>query len=316
MKKISKDLVDVSNLNAYAYLQPHPLVPDSYADIETEWFSWIPGFDSRDLGDEDEEPLLRDNNIQLYNKIEEIAVERFNAALKNVWPLLDSLLINNLSITIDVTGDISGSSSLAAYVFADSNPQKGNYYFNLAPSYLHKLLVTSNNGEELDLKYHTTWEHEIIHLIDHRSIEKSSVFRHSNLAIDCLRCYIVNYRDEGIPELYYLLKGGSPEIKNVQMALEKFKVCLDTAKQKCSSSLEMTHKEKEEVLKTYDFYELGPWIVLDMLKKLEGGYHEEFITSVIEQVEAGKVIDHEVILQVLEIALRIKPDEFINIYIN
>jgi len=53
-----------------------------------------------------------------------------------------------------------------------------------------------------------------------------------------------------------------------------------------------------------------------MLKKLEGGYHEEFITSVIEQVEAGKVIDHEVILQVLEIALRIKPDEFINIYIN
>lgn len=314
MKKISKDLVDVSNLNAYAYLHPHPLIPDSYADIETEWFSWIPGFDSRDLGDEDEEPLLRDNNIQLYNKIEEIAVERFNAALKNVWPLLDSLLINNLSITIDVTGDISGSSSLAAYVFADSNPQKGNYYFNLAPSYLHKLLVTSNNGEELDLKYHTIWEHEIIHLIDHRSIEKSSVFRHSNLAIDCLRCYIVNYRDEGIPELYYLLKGGSPEIKNVQMALEKFKVCLDTAKQKCSSSLEMTHKEKEAVLKTYDFYELGPWIVLDVLKKLEGGYHEEFITSVIEQVEAGKVIDHEVILQVLEIALRIKPDEFILTY--
>lgn len=98
------------------------------------------------------------------------------------------------------------------------------------------------------------------------------------------------------------------------MALEKFKVCLDTAKQKCSSSLEMTHKEKEEVLKTYDFYELGPWIVLDMLKKLEGGYHQEFITSVIEQVEAGKVIDHEVILQVLEIALRIKPEEFILTY--
>ena len=129
-----------------------------------------------------------------------------------------------------------------------------------------------------------------------------------------MRCYIVNYRDEGIPELYYLLKGGSPVIKNVQMALEKFKLSLDAAKQKCSSSLEMTYKEKEEVLKTYDFYELGPWIVLDMLKKLEGGYHEEFIRSVIEQVEARKVIDHEVILQVLEIALRIRPDEFILTY--
>ena len=316
MKKISKDLVDVSNLKAHAYLHPHPLDPDSYADIEVDWFSWIPGFDSRDLGDEDEEPLFRDNNIQLYNKIEEIAVERFNAALENVWPLLDSLLINNLSITIDVTGDISGPSALASYLYDHSDPQKGNYFFSLAPSYLHKLLVASNNGTELDLKYHTTWEHEFIHLIDHRSIEKSSVFRHSNLSIDCLRCYIVNYRDEGIPELYYLLKGGWPEVKNVQMALDKFTICLAEAKQKCSASTELTYKQKQEVLKTYDFYELGPWIVLNMLKTFEGGYHEELITSVIEQVEAGKVIEHDVILQVLEIALRIKPDEFINIFIN
>lgn len=314
MNKISKDLVDLSSLKAHAYLHPHPLDPDSYADIEVDWFSWIPGFDSRDLGDEDEEPLFRDNNIQLYNKIEEIAVERFNAALENVWPLLDSLLINNLSITIDVTGDISGPSALASYLYDHSDPQKGNYFFSLAPLYLHKLLVASNNGTELDLKYHTTWEHEFIHLIDHRSIEKSSVFRHSNLSIDCLRCYIVNYRDEGIPELYYLLKGGWPEIKNVQMALDKFTICLAAAKQKCSTSKELTYKEKQEVLKTYDFYELGPWIVLNMLKTFEGGYHEELITSVIEQVEAGKVIEHDVILQVIEIALRIKPDEFILTY--
>ena len=65
MKKISKEVIDVKNVNVNACLHPHPLMPDSYADIEVEWFSWMPGFDSRDLGDDDEEPLFRDNNILL-----------------------------------------------------------------------------------------------------------------------------------------------------------------------------------------------------------------------------------------------------------
>ena len=129
MKKISKEVIDVKNVNVNACLHPHPLMPDSYADIEVEWFSWMPGFDSRDLGDDDEEPLFRDNNILLYDKIEEIAVDRFNIALVNVWPLLDSYLINSLHISIDITGMLCSSSTLAAYNYVDSNPQKGNYTY-------------------------------------------------------------------------------------------------------------------------------------------------------------------------------------------
>ena len=64
MIKISNEVVEVSNVNVSSCLHPHPLISDSYADLEEHWFSWIPGFDSTDKGDDDEDPLFRDNNIQ------------------------------------------------------------------------------------------------------------------------------------------------------------------------------------------------------------------------------------------------------------
>ena len=316
MKKISKEVIDVKNVNVNAGLHPHPLIPDSYADIEVEWFSWIPGFDETDLGDEDEEPLFRDNNIQLYDKIEAIAVDRFNIALENVWPLLDSYLINSLHISIDITGMLCSSSTLAAYNYVDSNPQKGNYIFNLAQSYLYKLLVVSDNGKDLKLKYHTTWEHEIIHLVDHWESVKSSVYRDSDLSTVYYNYYLLEYRIEGIAELYYLLKGGIDDIKNISQAKEKFQSNLDRIQKLVIDKPKITSKEKDTEFKTYDFYELGPWIILDMLRKFQGGYHEEFINSVIAKVEAGEVVEHDVIIDVIRIALSMKTDEFLNAHLK
>ena len=78
----------------------------------------------------------------------------------------------------------------------------------------------------------------------------------------------------------------------------------------------ITSKEKDTEFKTYDFYELGPWIILDMLRKFQGGYHEEFINSVIAKVEAGEVVEHDVIIDVIRIALSMKTDEFLSLVIQ
>jgi hypothetical protein len=315
MKKISKEVIDVKNVNVNACLHPHPLISESYEDIEEEWFSWIPGFDKTELGDEDEDPLFRDNNIQLYDKIESIAVDRFNIALENVWPLLDSYLINSLHISIDITGMLCSSSTLAAYNYVDSNPQKGNYIFNLAQSYLYQLLVASDNGKELKLKYHTTWEHEIIHLIDHWQSVKSSAYRDSDVSSVYYNYYLSQYRTEGIAELYYLLKGGIEDIKNMSQAKEKFQSNLERIQKLVIEKPKITDKEKDTEFKTYDFYELGPWIILDMLRTFQGGYHEELINSVIVKVEAGEVVEHDVIIDVIRIALSLKTDEFLNAHL-
>jgi hypothetical protein len=317
MIKISKEVVEVSNVNVTSCLHPHPLISDSYEDIEDHCFSWIPGFDSTDLGDDDEEPLFRKNNIQLYEKIEAIAVESFNKALKNMWPFLHNYVINSIHIIVDVTGMFSYSSStLAGYNFVDSAPPKGNYRFDLSPNYLHKLLVSSTNSEKLDLKYNTIWEHEIIHLLDHYESLKASVYSETNLANEYFKYYLLGFRTEGVAELYYLLKGGREDIKTMSEAKDKFEKNLTNIKKYISENPIVTFKDKNTVYKSYDFYEVGPWVILDFLRTFEGEFHEELINSIIVKVEAGEEIEHNVVIDIIKIALRIKIDNFINIYIN
>jgi len=315
MIKISEEVVEISNVNVTSCLHPHPLIEDSYADLEEHWFSWIPGFDSTDLGDEDEEPLFRDNNIQLYERIESIAVECFNKALTNMWPLLHNYLINSIHITVDATGMLCNSSStLAGYNFVDSTPPKGNYRFDLSPNYLQKLLVSSANGEKLGLKYNTIWEHEIIHLLDHYESLKASVYAETNVAADYFKYYLLGFRIEGVAELYFLLKGGREDIKTMSEAKDKFEKNLANIKKYISENPIVTFKDKNEVYKSYDFYEVGPWIILDFLRTFEGDFHEEMINGIIEKVESGEEIEHKVILEVLKIALRIKTEIFLDTY--
>ena len=98
-------------------------------------------------------------------------------------------------------------------------------------------------------------------------------------------------------------------------AKEKFQNNVYAIRKLVSDKPILSKNDKDKLFKTYDFYELGPWIVLDMLNTFEGGFHAELISTVIKQVEDGKVIDHNVILEVIKIGLRIKLDEFIKLLI-
>jgi hypothetical protein len=317
MKQIFKNSIDTTCINAYAYLHPHPLDIETNGNFEVDEISWIPGFDSSDIGEDGEHPFFRDQNIQLYNKIEAVTLESFRVALKNIWPLLDSYIVNSIQIAIDITGNLfTDSKVLASYNFEDSSPQKGNYIFNLAPRYLAKLLKKSENNADVDIKYNTIWEHELIHLIDHWQSVKSSVYCDSDVSSIYFNFYLSQYRTEGIAELYYLLKGGIQDVKSMAQAKEKFQNNIYTIRKLVSDMPILSKNDKDKLFKTYDFYELGPWIILDVLITFEGGCHEKLIADVIEQVEAGKSIEHDVILEVIKIALRIKLNEFINFHIK
>jgi len=312
MKQISKNNIDTTGVNVYAYLHPHPLDIETNGDFEVDEISWIPGFDSSDIGEEGEHPFFRDQNIQLYNKIEAVTLESFRVALKNIWPLLDSYIVNSIQIAVDITGNLfTDSRVLAAYNFEDSRPQKGNYIFNLAPLYLMRLLKKIDNNAEVDLKYNTIWEHELIHLLDHWQCVKSSVYNDSDVSSIYFNFYLAQYRTEGVAELYYLLKGGIQDVKTMTQAKEKFQNNVNAIRTLISEKPILSMNEKEKFFKTYDFYELGPWIVLDKLNKFEGGFHSDLISGVIKQIEGGKSIEHDVILEVIVIALRLKIDEFL-----
>ena len=83
MKKISKEVIDVKNVNVNAGLHPHPLIPDSYADIEVEWFSWIPGFDETDLGDGWEDAEVHNNPQSTREKALKMGANIINYVFKN-----------------------------------------------------------------------------------------------------------------------------------------------------------------------------------------------------------------------------------------
>jgi len=307
--KIEKDKVSPESVKVNAYLNPHPL--DSDSTIEAEELLWLPGFDARSIDEDGEHPIFRDHNCQIYESIEKMTEDMFRVAITNIWPLLDCYIISQISISIDYTGLLLGNNSLAAYNYINSRPEYGYYRFDLTRSYLLRQLKTLEEGKNLSLKFITTWEHEIVHLLDHWESVKASMYRDSLESSIIYTYYILKYRSEGIAELYYLLKGGIEDIKSIKDAKHRFKINIDSTKNKLRGTNTIAPKEKESILNTYDFYEIGPWIILDLLISFEGGFHREFILSIISDCENGVMIKNEDILQVIKIALRINNQEYL-----
>ena len=142
------------------------------------------------------------------------------------------------------------------------------------------------------------------------------MYAETDIATDYFKYYLLGFRIEGVAELYFLLKGGREDIKTISEAKDKFEKNLANIKKYISENPIVTFKDKNEVYKSYDFYEIGPWIILDLLRTFEGDFHEEMINAIIEKVESGEEIEHKVILDVIKIALRIKTEIFLNEYIE
>ena len=304
MKKINP-----SEVNVYAYLAPHPLEEDSF--IEPEELDWIPGFNAIEIGENGEHPLFREENIEIYNKIESTTVEHFRKGLNNLWPLLNEHMIDHMQIAIDLTGIISSKSSLAGYNFDRSSPAKGKYVFHLDQGLMVKYVEVLNNLSTLGFRTSTTWEHELIHLLDHWEIVKSSTYRESNSIDENFKHFLMKYREEGIAELYFLLNGGYDDVKSIDEAKDAFRNHVKQTREKIVASELNNEKLRNEIFSGFEFYEVGPWLILDMLKTFEGGWQSENIEQAIHKICSKEVIEKEKILDIIKIALRIKSNEFL-----
>jgi len=50
---------------------------------------------------------------------------------------------------------------------------------------------------------------------------------------------------------------------------------------------------------------------LNYLKIHEGGFHADFIDSIINRIEKSEIIDQNEILEIIKIALRIRSEDFL-----
>jgi len=300
----------LEEIKVYSYLAPHPLDEDN--DIESELYEWIPGFINEDDEEEGVIAIYRDSNIEIYKKIELLTEQYFKESLKNMWPLVSDVYINTLHIIIDISGILgSTNTSLAGYLYKRSNQQQGKYVFQLDLNLLYAYLKKEEKNEPLSFNEKSTWDHELIHLIDHNAITASHLYMSSNSPYENFKYYLIKYREEGIADLYYVLNGNT-EIKKVEEAITLFKEAAINRKSEIDFSVASTDKSREQLYKGNNFYKYGPWIILSILREFELNWDDDTIAKCIDTISKNEAVSLEIIFEVIKRALEIGPDEFLH----
>jgi hypothetical protein len=296
-------------VNVYAYLTPDPLDDDS--TLETEWMEWIPGFNAQE--DEDgSHPFFRDENIALFKAIELTTVSHFRKSLRNLSVLLTNHLFDHIQIAIDHLGIVSRDTSVASYDYGNSQPEMGKYVMHASRSLMSAYIKAGHDLTKLSPYTAVTWEHEIIHLLDHWEVVKSCVYKSSALAINKFTYYLLSYRNEGLADLFYLLNGRYHEVNSIEAA----KTAFDSAVQRVQHKMlekDMTDDEwNQEIFSEMDCYEAGPWLMLDLLRSFEGCWHERLIDEALLQITKREPLSHLKTLYIIRIALRVKTEDFLD----
>jgi hypothetical protein len=290
----------IEDIKIIAYLTPDPL--DDFSGLEGDFLTWIPGFVNEP--DEDGLPAIyRDCNILHYQNLEALIEKYFKKSIHNYWPLLSKVHLNVITILIDISGALSSSEkAYAGYLPESSSQIEGNYTFradmNLIQTYLH--IETENL--ELSPFSNTIWEHELTHLLDHENIKAGSLYLISNSPRENFKSFILNFRQEGIASFYYFLKGNS-EIENLNEAITKFKKIVNERKDTINFSTPTNEDIKNKLYDCYEFYSLGPWIMLDILRDYWHVIHAELINDCIDKLEKREKIEEENILKIIKISL-------------
>jgi len=296
----------LEDIKIYAYLTPHPLEEDTY--LEEDWISWLPGYKAGKSEDGDSS-IYREENIALYEKIENYSANVLKAALERMWPLLNGIYFHQIQLAIDYT-NYKSSDALAGYDHHHSDPAKGIYLFHIDQSLLNRYLHFFN-GNEKAIPDMNIWEHELVHLKDHWQLVKASSFKNSAYPLNNLEYYLLKYREEGIANLFDLLDGKIQKFKSIAEAKRKFISNYNEVNKRLQSLEKSTEKDRLEIYSSYDFYEVGPWLILEMLCEIPMVTEIASIESLEKNIVDGIILEDSVKLEVLKNAFYLDNDWFL-----
>jgi len=281
-----------------AYLSPDPLDDDSC--FEEDWISWIPGYlNSEEYG----LSYLHPQNIELARRIESFTEEQFQMAFMRLKSLWDDKYVKQMAVGIDYTGML-GSDATASFDYNRSEPECGFYSFAVHTPLLYKYANKLLQSEQNPQRTLNLWEHEIIHALDYKQILIASAFAGSENPLNGLTYYTLRYREEGIANLLALLDGDIDEVHSIQEAKALFaKNCQRVGKELLA--LEKTSdNDRRKIYQGYDFYEAGPWLILDMLSDYYSVMHGIDIATIEKRIQNKETISEREKLRILSAALR------------
>lgn len=289
----------IDPLPVTAYLSPDPLDDDS--DIEEGWTSWIPGYLN---SDEYGVSYLHTQNIKLSRRLESFTEAEFQKAIKRLKSLWHDKYVKEMNVVIVYTGFL-GTEATASFDYAKSEPECGIYSFALHTPLHYKYANKLLQPEQAPQSTLNIWEHEIIHALDYRQILIASAFAGSENPLNGLTYYTLKYREEGIANLPALLDGDIKAVNSFHEAKEIYaKNCRQIGKEMLTLE-KNSDNDRRKIYKGHDFYEAGPWLILDMLS---GNYSTALDTdmAIIEKrIQKKEALSENEKLGILSDALKI-----------
>jgi hypothetical protein len=262
-----------------AYLSPDPLDDDSC--IEEDWISWIPGYLN---SDEYGVSYLHPQNIELARRIESFTEEQFQKAFMRLKSLWDDKYVKQMTVGIDYTGML-GSDATASFDYNKSKPECGHYSFAVHSPLLYKYANKLLQSEQASQSTLNIWEHEIVHALDYRQILIASAFRDSKNPLNGLASYTLRYREEGIANLLALLDGDIDGVHSIHEAKALFTKNCERVGKELLALEESSDNEHRKIFEGNDFYEAGPWLILDMLSDYYSVMHEIDMATIEKRIQ-------------------------------
>jgi hypothetical protein len=185
-----------------------------------------------------------------------------------------------------------------------SSQIEGIYTFSLNRNLLHSYLQAKANNKALDNYDLSVWEHELIHLLDHEEILKGTLYGLSDAPSENFKYFFLKFREEGIANLHYVLNGNL-KIKNLDTAIKDFILIATEKKKKLDFSQPTNEAIVLELLSGFEYDNIGPWIILDLLRDQWENIHYEMIDDCIKNLESNQPIEKETILEIIKLGLQL-----------
>ncbi len=273
-----------------------------HAYLQLEDFDWedvndLPGAEKDCLGDFAEMTI-------------NVVVGHFRNACENLWPLLEGIQFQSISIGIDVVGLERG---MAGYYHEASERNDGHYGFSVSRNVLKEYL-SHHLDQNISLSIHTShmWEHEIIHMCDHKNLVEFRYNKSSTDVREFLIQFLLSFRNEGLADLLYLMTGNCI-IKSLDEAQTGFRKAIARFNAIEWEDGSLIRQRQYEVMQTYDFYSIGPWAILHVLS--HPGYRglTPRVNSDVRNMTNGKIPEGNQMVELVRDALKITNYDFIRL---
>ncbi len=189
--------------------------------------------------------------------------KRFLRACQRMMPLLEPFPISSIQVKLNISSSVS--STLATYEYGKSVTAAGKYFFTAESALIIQYLVNyldENIPLCPDACY--TWEHELIHMLDHSYNPKLEYNQQRPDVTEVLVDFILSFRSEGIAELFFFMKNHS-QYRSIKAARTMFLRKMEFLRNQPWDNPRFARVASQVIKGDHNLYSIGTWMVLHVL---------------------------------------------------